>query len=199
MNAICAVTLIFMIYLSYRVFMIVRFSEPMYQSMLVCLELSLIGQMIFFGYQARIIRKMGDINMDTWQCMNSIIDTLPALFIAIASVINCAKWLNFLLKMRSLDGEETEKIEEKIQLLEKYRKRINLVATSIVFGVSSVLMYFYFKGCLMPYTTIEYFYETVVIKTTNVIMYSFLVIGILFFTIGVCFMLKLRQHQPVIY
>jgi hypothetical protein len=49
--------------------------------------------------------------------MNSIIDTLPALLIAIASVINCAKWLNFLLKMRSLDGEESEKIEEKIQLL----------------------------------------------------------------------------------
>lgn len=51
----------------------------------------------------------------------------------------------------------------------------------------------------MPYTTIEYFYETVVIKTTNVIMYSFLVIGIVFFTIGVCFMLKLKQNQPVIY
>jgi len=104
MNAVCGVTLIFMFYLSYRVFMIVKFAEPMYQIMLVFLEFSLIGTMVFFGYQARVIKKLGEVNPEYWQCMNGVIDTLPALFIAIASVINCVQWLNYLLKMRSLDG-----------------------------------------------------------------------------------------------
>ena len=37
------------------------------------------------------------------------------------------------------------------------------------------------------------------IETTDVIMYTFLVFGLLFFTIAVLFMLKLKQNQPVIY
>ncbi len=113
MNVICAVTLILMIYLSYRVVMIVKFTEPMYLSMLICLELSLFFQMVFFGYQARLIRKNFEVNWEIFCCMNSVIDTLPALFIAIASVINCVKWLNFLLRIRSLSGteEDSEKMD----------------------------------------------------------------------------------------
>ncbi len=60
-------------------------------------------------------------------------------------------------------------------------------------------MYYYFKGCLGTYDSVINLYDDIVIKTTNVIMYSFLLIGLLFFTIAVLFMLKLKQNQLVIY
>ena len=149
-----------MIYLSYRVFKIVKFSEPMYLSMLICLELSLIFQMVFFGYQARLIRKDFDVPWDTYVCITTVTGTLPAIFIAIATLINCVKWLNFLLRMRSLTGieEDSEQMEEKIQQLEVFRKRINAVAGFIMFVIVSVIVYYYFKGCLGTYDSIEELY-----------------------------------------
>jgi len=91
-----------------------------------------------------------DVNWKKWQCMNSVIDTLPALFIAIASIINCVQWLNYYLKMKLLDGQTLDNVQEKIILLQKYRKRINFCAAFLVLLIASVLMYYYFKGCLIP-------------------------------------------------
>lgn len=70
---------------------------------------------------------------------------------------------------------------------------INAGALIIMLAISSVMMDYYYKGCTEAFTDLKQFYQEIILETTNVIIYTYITLGILFFSIAITLMMTLKN------
>jgi len=94
-QALCVATCLLFSYITYRVVKVSKCSDPIFIIMLILLQLSLIANILFFQFQARVTKSESDIPWTTYYCSNATYTYAPAIFLALATVLNASKWIYF--------------------------------------------------------------------------------------------------------
>jgi len=102
LSALCAASCLLFSYITYRVVKISKCSDPIFIIMLILLQLSLVANLVFFQFQVKIIKSDNNMAWTTYYCSNATTNYLPAILLALASVLNTNKWIYFNWRVKAL-------------------------------------------------------------------------------------------------
>ena len=103
MISVDTICLIIIFFISLKVTKMVWHGDKFLPLMLYCLQISLLGQILYYIFQIHIVKTNADcgIQSTAFICIDNFIPILPELFLAIAVGLNVSKWVYFLLRIRS--------------------------------------------------------------------------------------------------
>lgn len=102
LSALCVATFLLFSYITFRVVKISRCSDPIFIIMLVLLQLSLVANLVFFQFQVKVIKSEDTVPWNTWYCASASVNYLPAILLALASILNINKWIYFNWRVKAL-------------------------------------------------------------------------------------------------
>lgn len=120
LTAICALTVFALCFVVARVVRVAKCSDPIFVIMLVCLQLALVSNVLFYQLQLRWVEN--DRVGPAYYCSNACLDSAPALWLAFATLLNTNKWIYFNWRLTALkfcDFTNNQDIDARLQPLAK--------------------------------------------------------------------------------
>lgn len=132
----CALTVVALIWINYKVVKIVKGNDLPLVMMLICLKLSLISFAIFFGFSSSINQYYVCYGR-YYYCMMGTFANWPAVFLGLAALFNLNKWIYFIIFVRHLKKEINETFELNLKRKQWYLNLLTfLIATAIIISQS---------------------------------------------------------------
>ena len=146
---ICSVTVILFTYIIFRVVRTIKCSDPIFLLMLILLQLSLIFNILYFGNNLKIVKGARNgveftIN-HKFYCETSIYPALPAIFLALGTMLNINKWIYYNLRTRTYKNGNPTK-DNKLQLINR-AKILNLITFLLCIGLLIPYFLSFYLGC----------------------------------------------------
>ncbi len=94
--SICVLTIMVLAVINYKVIRIVGIKDLVLVLMLLFLKLSLLAYAIFFGFQASLIHSYVCFSR-FYYCMTGMFIGWPGVFLALALVLTCNKWIYYII------------------------------------------------------------------------------------------------------
>ena len=161
LTILCAVTLILFVIATVKATKLVWPQEKMIPTMLVFLCLSLFGSFAYFlwtllrtyKYPFKSTVPVGPVYPEE-ACELSVFPFLPAVFLAVAVILNIDKWLYFyfriMVEYRCLKNKQIRNLE--MIDLDNKKKWLNIVAISIIVMYESYMLGYQIFGCTHNFT-----------------------------------------------
>ena len=99
-----AITALLFSYIIYRVIKSVKFTDPIFIAMLLFLQLTLILTIMYYSYLLKIEKKIeaNDFTINgNLYCESALYTSLPALMLALGTLLNINKWTYYNLRTRA--------------------------------------------------------------------------------------------------
>ena len=99
-----AITALLFSYIIYRVIRAVKFTDPIFIAMLLFLQLTLILTIMYYSYLLKIEKKIeaNDFTInENLYCESALYTSLPALMLALGTLLNINKWTYYNLRTRA--------------------------------------------------------------------------------------------------
>ena len=99
-----AITALLFSYIIYRVIKAVKFTDPIFIAMLLFLQLTLILTIMYYSYLLKIEKKIeaNDFTINgNLYCESALYTSLPALMLALGTLLNINKWTYYNLRTRA--------------------------------------------------------------------------------------------------
>ena len=146
--ALCLVTIIFLGAVICKVVTITRWTQPVYIAMLVLLQLTLVGMLLFFVFQNLILSGFYiDRPVGVYACTEAMTNDMGATILSQAILLNINRWVSYLLRIRMTAGitkHEVPQVEAKINRLMIY---VNLATAACMLTILMLELSLWIKGC----------------------------------------------------
>jgi hypothetical protein len=162
---------------------------------------------IFYAYKLPIeydAKRGGEVHYThKFYCETVIFDTLPAMFLALATMLNINKWCYYNLRTRAYQERNKHVTEETKHKLRRNVTILNYITALLCTSVVAPYCYFYVKGCDgQIYFNILHepkYNEDIMKPSYDFTCIVFATLFILFSIVSVHMILTLKQLVPKLY
>lgn len=145
---LCVVTIFFLGAVIWKVISVTQWTQPVYIAMLVLLQLTLVGTLLFFVFQNLV---MIDFFIEkptgVYACAEAATNDLGATILSQAILLNINRWVSYLLRIRMTAGitkHEVPQVESKINRLMIY---VNIATAACMLTILMLEISLWIKGC----------------------------------------------------
>lgn len=166
--------------------------------MLLFLKLSLLANAIFYGYSSSLDKGYVCYS-EHYFCLESFLVFGPAQFLAVAVLLNIAKWTYFTLYVAAIADIDLENNSEELQTKSKIINIVTAVFSTIILVTSSVYI---FKGCDGAYATDtdnDLWRKQIQQPGRRIISAEFFFLTAMFAIVSISFLLMVKKYHKEFY
>lgn len=144
---LCSLTVLFFTYIIFKVGKVMKCLDPIFFAMLCLLETTLLLNILFFSYHIKLCQNSidGIQKFDhAYYCQENMYSSLPALFLALGTILNINKWTYFGLRNRAFRDANEDLQQTRSDLRQKVFG-LNLITLSVCIVVVTTYCIYYVR------------------------------------------------------